>query len=155
MTNDHLTDEILQAYLFEEMQDDAIASHISVCKECRKKIENYQQLVNNLTKISPDSFAFDVTTLVMNNIVQYETQKSKKQELVFWGFLMFLLVSIASFALPYVPQLLSFFVAIPNVTKLFIVGTGIMVVLFLLIDLIKQYKLKEEKMFKNNLQPIL
>ena len=73
MTNDHLTDEILQAYLFEEMQDDAIASHISVCKECRKKIENYQQLVNNLTKISPDSFAFDVTTLVMNNIVQYET----------------------------------------------------------------------------------
>ena len=43
MTNDHLTDEILQAYLFEEMQDDAIASHISVCKECRKKIENYQQ----------------------------------------------------------------------------------------------------------------
>ena len=45
MTNDHLTDEILQAYLFEEMQDDAIASHISVCKECRKKytLENMAQ----------------------------------------------------------------------------------------------------------------
>lgn len=155
MSNDHLTDEILQAYLLEEIQDDAIASHLSVCIECREKLENYQLLVNNLTKITPESFAFDVTALVMDNIVKYETQKSTKQELVFWGFLILLLVIIASLALPYVPQLLSLFDAIPNFTTLFIIGTGIMVVLFLLVDLIKQYKLKEEKIFKNNLQPIL
>ena len=155
MTNHHLTDEILQAFLLDGMQDDTIASHLSVCIECHTKLESYQNVINNLKKIPSETFAFDMTTLVMDNIVKYETQKSKKQELVFWAFLMFFLVSIASFALPYVPQILSIFDAIPNFATLFIIGTGIMVVLFLLVDLIKQYKLKEEKIFKNNLQPTL
>lgn len=155
MTNKHLTDEILQAYLLKEIQDDAVASHLSVCVECREKLESYQLLVSNLTKIAPESFAFDVTALVMDNISQYETHKSRKQEIVFWVFLTFLLVSIASFGLPYVPQLLSIFNVIPNIITLFIISTGIMVALFLLVDLIKQYKLKEERIFKDNLQPML
>jgi hypothetical protein len=38
--------------------------------------------------------------------------------------------------------------------NLFIVGTGIGVVIFLLSDIYKQYKIKEKILFEDNLQPI-
>lgn len=155
MTNNHISDEILQAFLSEETQDEKVASHLSTCVICREKLENYRELFANIQKITPETFDFDVTTLVMDTIIQYETQKSKKQELVSWGYMVLLLVAISSFAIPYIPQIMSIFNAIPNFTALLMAGTGFMVALFLLIDLYKQYQLKEKKIFENNLQPIL
>lgn len=154
MTNNHLSDEILQVFLLEETQSDTVTSHLSTCVECREKLENYHSLVDNIKKITPETFAFDVTTLVMGNIVQYETKKIRNQEVIFWGFLILLLGVISSFAIPYIPKILSVFKSIPSFTTILIVGTGLMVMLFLIADLNNQYKLKEKKIFENNLQPI-
>lgn len=129
--------------------------HLSVCSECRTKLENYQHLLVNIQKVAAESFAFDVTTLVMDRIVQYEKQESLKQAFVFWGLLTILLIAISSFAIPFIPQILTIFNSTPNLTMQLIIGTGLVVLIFLLTDLNKQYKLKERKIFENNLQPIL
>lgn len=154
MINDHLTDETLQAFLLKEMQDDAVAVHLAACADCREKLENYQRLVVGVKKMAPESFAFDVTTVVMDKIVQYERQKSQRQEFIFWGLLSHLIIVIIAFSIPFLPQIRAIFTAIPVFSALLIGGTGAVVLLFLLADINRQYKTKEAKIFQNKLQPV-
>jgi hypothetical protein len=155
MTNSHLTDETLQAFLLKETQDDAVVMHLSACAACSTKLENYQQLMVAMQKLAPDSFTFDVTTLVMDSIVQYEKQESRKQAVVFGRFLPILLLVIVSFSIPFIPSILTIFTSIPIFTMLLILGTGLVILLFVLAEVIKQYKMKEEKIFQHISQPIL
>ncbi|MDZ4147446.1 MAG: hypothetical protein U1C58_04095, partial [Flavobacteriaceae bacterium] len=61
MKSTHLTDENLQAFILNEIQDDTIATHLAVCPNCREKLEKYQHLIVGITKIAPETFSFDVT----------------------------------------------------------------------------------------------
>lgn len=155
MTNSHLTDETLQAFLLKEMQDDTAAIHLSVCAHCQTKLEKYQHLLSDIQKIEPETFPFDVTTVVMDKIRCYEKQKSRKQERSLWVLFIFLAILISSLAIPFIPQFLTAFYAMPIFTTLLILGTALVVFLFLLVDLYKRYQLKEQKIFDNNLQPTL
>lgn len=154
MKNDHLTDETLQAFLLNEMQDDTITTHLALCKDCGEKHEMYQHLMIGMSKIAPEIFSFDLTTVVMDKIVLYENKKNKKQEFFFWGVLVFLLVTMASLSIPFMPVLLTVFYSKSIFITLLVIGTGLAVFLFLLADIKRHYKIKEEKIFKNNLQPI-
>lgn len=151
----HLTDEILQAYLLKEIHDDTIATHLAVCSTCKERLETYQLLIDSVRETTPEIFSFSVTTLVMNNIMLYEKKKSKKQELRFWGLLIFLVMVISSFSIPFMPRIFAIFYSTSILTTLLVIGTGLIVLLFLLADIIQQYKTKEDKLFKNNLQPVL
>lgn len=151
----HLTDEILQAYLLKEIHDDTIAMHLAVCPICKERLETYQLLIDSVRETTPEIFSFSVTTLVMNNIMLYEKKKSKKQELRFWGLLIFLVMVISSFSIPFMPRIFAIFYSTSILTTLLVIGTGLIVLLFLLADIIQQYKTKEDKLFKNNLQPVL
>lgn len=155
MKNGHLTDEVLQAFLLEEILDDSVSEHLSACTKCRKSLEEYKEMINSMQKMNRETFCFDVTILSMNNIILYEKKKSKKQELLFWGLLIFLLITISSFSIPYIDTILAIFLSKSIFTTLFVLGTGLVILLFLLADIRQQYKTKEEKIFKNNLQPIL
>lgn len=155
MKSIHFTDEILQAYLLKEIQDDTIATHLTVCSTCRERLEEYQFLIDSVQKTKTETISFNVTTLAMNTIMLYEKKKSKKQELVFWGLLIFLLLAISSFSIPFIPRMLAIFYTKSILTTLLIIGTGLVVLFFLLADITQQYKAKEEKIFQNNLQPIL
>lgn len=155
MKSAHLIDEVLQAYLLEDIHDENITAHLNVCHMCRKKLEEYKFLINNVQIIEKETFSFDVTTLVMNKITLYEKKKSIKHELIFWGLFIIPVIAISSFCFPFIPNILAIFNSKSILTTLFIVGTGAALMLFLLVDLHKQYKLKERKIFKNNLQPIL
>ncbi|MGV3613311.1 MAG: hypothetical protein ACO1N0_20300 [Fluviicola sp.] len=153
MTNSHLTDETLQAFLLKEMQDDTAAMHLSVCAHCQTKLEKYQYLLSDIQKIEPEIFPFDVTAVVMDKILCYEKQKSRKQERALWVLFIFLAILISSLSIPFIPPFLTAFYAMPIFTTLLIVGTALLVFLFLLADLYKRYQLKEQKIVGNNLQP--
>lgn len=155
MKSSHLSDEILQEYLLNEIQDASIATHLTVCSICRKRLEEYEFLIDCVQKIETETFSFNVSTLVMNHITLYEKKKSKRQALIFWGLLALVFIAIASFSIPYFPAVLSIFDSKPMATTLLIIGTGSLVLLYLLADIIQQYKSKEEKLFRNNLQPKL
>ena len=155
MRNSHLTDEVLQSFLLNETKDENINTHLSGCADCRAKLESYQRLATAFQELTPDSFQFDITPLVMDRIVHYEQQENKKQELIFWGSLSLSILVISIVSVPFLSKALTVFYAIPIFKTLLIVGTGLAVVLILIADLIKQYKLKERKIFEDNLQPIL
>lgn len=154
MKNNHLTDETLQAFLLNEIQDDAINIHITECSICCAKLENYQHLIAQINKITPETFSFDVTTVVMHKIEQHATQENIKQGFIFWGILAALIGSIVLLSLPFLQPIVSVFYAKSFFTNLFIIGTGICVVLFFVADIYKRYNAKEKILFDNHLQPI-
>lgn len=154
MKNNHLTDETLQAFLLNEIQDDAINIHIAECSVCCAKLENYQHLIVRINAITPETFSFDVTSVVMHKIEQYSIQENRKQHLIFWGIMAALIGSIVLLGLPFLQPIISVFYAKSLFTNLFIIGTGLCVVLFFVVDIYKLYTIKEKILFDNNLQPI-
>lgn len=86
MNSIHLTDNMLQAYLLKEFQDNTIASHLTTCSMCRKKLEEYQLLIDSVQTMKPEIFSFNVTTLAMNRIVLYEKKKLKSRHWFIGGF---------------------------------------------------------------------
>lgn len=155
MKENHLTDEILQAYLLKDVENMEITKHLSECFVCQKKLEEYQFFITAVNEVKSETFGFDVEKLVMNKITLYEKKKNKKQTFFFWGILIFLFVVISSLSIPFIPKVFMLFKSKSICTTLFVIVTSLVISLFLLTDTIKQYKMKENKIFKNNLQPIL
>ncbi len=154
MKSNHLTDEILQAYLLKEIQDETIETHIAKCSICRTRLENYKFLVDSIQESEPEDFSFDVTTVVMQKIELYEKHENLKRALVFWGLLIFFIVGVVLISLPFSLPILRVFYSMALFTHIFIGGTSICVLIFLLTDIYKQYKIKEKILFEENLQPI-
>lgn len=155
MKSTHLTEDNLQEYLFNELQDGEIGTHLTACPECRERLEAYQLLIANVKKTQPETFSFDVTALAMDTIFFYEKKKSRRQAFVFWAVLAALSIFILSFSIPYLPMILALFSSQSILTILFLIGTGLFIMLFSVADLIRQYKKKEAELFKNDLQPSL
>ncbi len=155
MKENHLTDEILQAYLLKDIENKEVIKHISECSICQKKLDKYQFLIDTISKVKSETFSFNVENLVMNEIKIYEKKKNKKQTFFFWGILIFLLIVISSFSIPFIPKVLMLFKSKSIYITLFVMVTSLVISLFLLAETIEQHKIKENKIFKNNLQPIL
>lgn len=153
MNSIHITDEVLQAYLCKEIDDDAITAHLAVCARCRKRLEEYQFVLAHVQEIKTEAFSFDLTALAMDTVVLYERKQRKKQALVYWLLFVFLFIALASFSIPFVPKVFALFDSTPTITTLLVLGTGLAVLLFLLADMARQYKTKADRLFKNNLQP--
>lgn len=154
MNSEHLSDEALQAYLFKEVEDDASAAHLSACSICRERLDEYRFLIDRLQETKPEAFSFDLSSHVMDKVLQHETRKRKREYLVYWGILAFAFMVLASFSIPFVPQVLAVFYLDSMLTTLFVLGTGLAVLVFLLADLARQYKTKADRLLKKSLQPI-
>lgn len=143
MKSDHLTDETLQAFLLNEMQDDTIATHLVACSDCRENLEKYQHLMAGISKIAPETFSFDVTSLVMAKIKEVETQKEKNANIVLY--LSLSAVSIIAMVLlyPYIKTIFVQFKSLSVIGYVFMLVSTLGVVVFLLNDIIRQYKQKE------------
>lgn len=155
MKNIHLTDEILQAFLLKDIQDDTIVEHLTVCSTCQKRLEEYQYLINCVQKINPETFSFDVTSVVMEKIQEVETQKEKNKNMVLYMSLSVASVITLFLLYPYIKIIFAQFQLFSIIANAFILVSGLGVVIFLLTDLFRQYKTKEEKIFKNNMQPMI
>jgi hypothetical protein len=143
MKSNHIPDEILQAYLLNEIQDDNIAPHLSGCSSCQEKLEEYQLLIDSVRKIRPENFSFDVTSIVMAKINEVERQKEKNTNIVLY--LSLSSISIVAFVLlyPYIKPIFIQFKLFKVMGILFMLVSALGVTIFILNDIIRQYKQKE------------
>lgn len=143
MINNHLTDEAIQTYLLKEVQDDSITKHLAECSICKIKLEEYQLLINNVQKIKTETFSFDVTSLVMEKIIEVETQKEKKANSVLYMSLSIVLIVAMALLYPYTKIIFTQFKSFSIMGNAFMIVSVLGVVVFLLNDLFRQYKQKE------------
>lgn len=144
MNTNHLTDETLQAFLLNEWQDDAIATHLKVCPTCQIRLEEYKFLTNSLQKLKTENFSFDVTSLVMEKINELETRKEKNANTVL--FISLCIASMPALVLlyPYIKIIFIQFKLFSIMTNAFIMVSVLGVAIFLLNDIFRKYKQKEK-----------
>ncbi len=143
MTNNHLTDEALQAFLLKEIQDDTIAHHLTICSDCQKRLSEYNYLIERVQKIKAETFSFDVTSVVMEKIVETETQKTKKTYIGLFAGLLMISIIVSLLLYPYVKVIFTLLKASSIMTNAFILVSALGIAAFLLNDVFRQYKQKE------------
>ncbi|MDI9340339.1 MAG: hypothetical protein QM534_07170 [Sediminibacterium sp.] len=148
MTNTHLTDETLQAFLLKELQDDTIANHLTACSECQKRLAEYHYLIEGVQNIKAETFSFDVTSVVMEKIVETEIQKEKKTYTALYASLFIIAIIISIFLYPYIKIIFSQLKASSIMTNAFILVSALGIAAFLLNDAFRQYKQKEILLLK-------
>lgn len=143
MTKNHLTDETLQAFLLKEIQDDTIANHLAVCTECQKRLAEYHYLIERVQKIKAETFSFDVTAVVMEKIVETETQKEKKTYIILYASLFIISIIVSLLLYPYIKIVFTTLKASSIITNAFILVSILGIAAFLLNDAFRKYKQKE------------
>ncbi|HRE76813.1 MAG TPA: hypothetical protein PLL09_03210 [Flavobacterium sp.] len=142
MEEKHLTDEVLQEFILNEVKDHTIASHIKECVECQLRVEEYQFLFTIMLKIKPEEFSFDVTSLVLSKIYEEQSRK-EKNTYIFYIILSVISLLILFLLYPYMATLFTQFRSFSIMASAFLGVCSIGIVVFLLNDLFRQYKEKE------------
>jgi hypothetical protein len=71
MKNGHLTDEMIQEFVWDlETLDLSARAHILTCDHCKTRADNYQLLFTEMEQLPKAAFNFDLSTLVLNQIKQ-------------------------------------------------------------------------------------
>jgi hypothetical protein len=81
MKNGHLTDDMIQEFVWNTDGLDASArTHVFSCNTCKARVENYQLLFNEIEQLPKPSFNFDLSTLVLNGIMEQNLIAGVHQE---------------------------------------------------------------------------
>jgi len=86
MTDKHLTDQMIQEYLWEpEKLDPAAQAHVAVCEHCQSLAAGYRLLFSGVTKIKQPQFDFDLAESVMQFIPRIQAEIQSQTELLLPG----------------------------------------------------------------------
>lgn len=143
MNNDHLTDDIIQAYVLQEVADKPIALHISVCASCKAKLESYRVLMHTIGNIEPETFSFDATALVMQKIRQSENRKATIGDYALSAISGLLILGVFILCIPFIKPVFQLFHAVTGIANVLIVVSALSVLLFLSADVFRQYRQHE------------
>jgi hypothetical protein len=143
MKNNHLTDEILQSLLLNEVHDEIVDKHIFECQVCQEKIKNYQYLFSSIKKLEPETFSFDVTSLVIEKIYKVEMKKEKNTNIALYLILSIILVVVFILLYPYLKSIFAQFKSFSIMANAFMMVSALGVTVFLIKDIYRQYKRKE------------
>src|SRR5687768_8792139 len=69
MNNFHLTDEMIQQFIWDaDMPDESAKAHILICDHCKTRAENYRLLFADLAELPQPVFNVDISRLVLDQI---------------------------------------------------------------------------------------
>jgi len=75
--NGHLTDEMIQEFIWDpEALDLSARAHILTCEHCKTRAENYQVLFTEMEQLPKPAFNFDLSNLVLNQIMDQKLNAS-------------------------------------------------------------------------------
>mgnify|MGYP001386358578 CR=1 FL=1 len=144
MNNEHVSDDIIQAYILDEITDKEVSLHMSSCHECRVKLQSYRILMDQLNAIEPEVFTIDVASLVMHKIEKTENQSRSLGNYAFIGGFGVLILGVLVFFIPYIIPVVEILRSITFIGNVFLFVSAVSVLLFLLADILRDYKEKEK-----------
>lgn len=148
MNTEHLTDEMIQDYVLQETTDSEISRHISVCTECKSKVEVYRALMSTMESIRPEAFSFDVAEVVSQKIAVKEYKRKTFGSYALGLVLSIVILSVVLYSLSILKPVLQVFHSLKMIDNAFILVTAICICVFLLKDITRQYKEKEMMLFQ-------
>src|SRR6478609_6223334 len=83
MKNGHLTDEMIQEFIWDaESLDLSARAHMLTCDHCKTRVENYQLLFTEIEQLPKPAFNFDLSSLVLNQIMEQKLNAVINTDLV-------------------------------------------------------------------------
>jgi hypothetical protein len=143
MNTKHLTDDIIQAYILQEISDNQIALHILECANCKAKMESYQTLMNTIGNLKSETFPFDVTALVLQKIEATETKKTALGSYALIAVLSVFFMGVILLIIPITEPIIQMFRSLNVIDNAFLTVSAVCVLIFLIKDTFRQYKQKE------------
>jgi hypothetical protein len=81
MMNGHLTDEMIQEFIWDpETLDLSARTHMFTCDHCKTRAENYQLLFTEMKQLPKPAFNFDLSSLVLNQIMEQKLNAGAKPD---------------------------------------------------------------------------
>jgi hypothetical protein len=148
MSNNHLTDYTIQSYILKEISEEIVELHISECPDCKAKLETYQLIMSTLENLPSERFSFDVTRLAMEKITESERKKESINNSILMSILGILILGVFALSLPYVKPIFRELQSITAISTLLILVSALSILIFFLADQFRQYKQKENLLFK-------
>ncbi len=142
MNTEHLTDKTIQDYVLQETSDSEISRHISVCTECKSKVEVYRALMNTMHSIKPEAFSFDVAEVVTQKIAVKEYKRKTFGSYALGLVLSIVIISSVLYSLSILKPVLQVFHSLKMIDNAFILVTAICICVFLLKDIINKKLLR-------------
>lgn len=143
MKSMHLTDELLQDYVFTGILDENATKHLASCDQCIAQLKAYQNLSSTLNTLAVETFSFNTSSLVIQKIEM--RRKKKKIELnLFYTSLLGLILVPVYFILPMIVTAFNVQL-IDNAAMVLLVTGTLCVISFLVIDMFRTQKEKELK----------
>ena len=140
MTGIHITDNDIQQFVLDKGNCSfTVMDHMSVCSDCRAKAETYTLLFSEIKHQAKPAFDFDLTGLVLLNIMQKETIGSRTSALI-WLFTIIglspLVITIYLFG-NYIVQVLA---GVSSMTMYLVITTSVLLLLLQGIEMFRKYK---------------
>lgn len=143
MKSMHLTDELLQDYVFTGILDENALKHLASCDQCIAQLKAYQNLSSTLNTLAVETFSFNTSSLVIQKIEM--RRKKKKIELnLFYTSLLGLILVPVYFILPMIVTAFNVQL-IDNAAMVLLITGTLCVISFLVIDMFRTQKEKELK----------
>ena len=140
----HLTDEEIQQYVLDpKAANAAISQHILSCEHCKEKADAYRVLITGLHEQPPESFAFSLSELVMQQLPDAApVAKREKENVLIYAFIA-AGAAIIGFALYHFRKFVTgIFESIVPVFIYLVLTAFITLSIFLIADIYKKYKKK-------------
>ena len=140
MTNKHLTDVEIQAYItdLKALKISTHSAHIHNCPACKTKTENYIQIIAGIEQQPLAVFDFNVAELVMTQLPS-TNPKSKPMPLITYIDLIAGLFLLVFFILYFRKSLVDIFSG-SMILNILLLTTCAVILIFQIIDIQKKYK---------------
>ena len=148
MNTIHLTEEMLQLVAIEGIEKHPSAKeHLKHCTACAAQVRLFSQLAETLETIPPATFQFDLTSIVMKQLpesvpVRLPEKKSLSSNIIV------ALVFSCSLLIFYLfkDELLKISKISNEITLFLITISGLFLLSLLILDMLREYKTKIEKL---------
>jgi len=144
----HLTEEMLQLVAIEGIEKHPSAKeHLKHCTACAAQVRLFSQMAETLETIPPDTFQFDLTSIVMEQLpesitIRHPEKKSARSKIIV------ALIFLGSLLIFYLfkDELLEFSKISNEITLFLITVSGLFLLSFLILDMLREYNTKIEKL---------
>ena len=140
MTSKHLSDYDIQQFVLEEVNcHPSIRQHALRCPRCNVKAHTYRLIFASLKRQAKPVFEFDLTRLVLSNILVKEETKPLPKRLVYLS-VMITMAPLAAVSYLFDEYLLDIFSNVSSISLYMVVTSALMFLAFQMIDMFKKHK---------------
>ena len=136
MKSQHLSEEIIQDFVFNRSADPPVLEHMQGCEVCKAEVLVYQSLFAGIKEQAVAEFDFDLSESVLAGI----EEKQSAKPVVLWLFGLLGVGVVLSVGFLFGKQIATMFSGVSEMTSYLVVTSAMVLGLFQAIELVRKYK---------------